>query len=123
MDEVQLKTSSEISALLRKALAKANILPENAPTWKAHFRFDSPRLVIERIVRKPRLICSCSARTGIQALPYLFLGTVAGDVLRKSKCDVLVVPPAPSSRLSDEDRSSSGVAGRIEWWWCVSQLR
>jgi nucleotide-binding universal stress UspA family protein len=27
----------------------------------------------------------------------VFLGTVAGDVLREAKCDVLVVPPAAPS--------------------------
>ena len=39
---------------------------------------------------------------------YVFLGTVAGDLLREAKCDVLLVPPAPSRRSDGTSVRSRG---------------
>ena len=97
-DELQLKAASEISGLLRKALARANVLPANAPAWKAHVRFGSPRTVVEQVVTRSDADLLVLGTHGRSGAPYLLLGTVAGDLLRQSKCDVLVVPPAPSRR-------------------------
>jgi nucleotide-binding universal stress UspA family protein len=99
MDELQRKATRTIASLLRKALAKAKVRSENAPTWKPHYRFDSPRIVIERAAKKNNSDLLVLGTHGHSGLPYLFLGTVAGDVLRQSTCDVLMVPPA---RLTEE---------------------
>ena len=95
-EELQLKAASEIAGLLRKALASANVLPANAPAWKAHVRFGSPRTVVEQVVKKSDADLLVVGTHGHSGAPYLLLGTVAGDLLRQSTCDVLVVPPAPS---------------------------
>ena len=94
MDELQLSAVSEIAELLRKALARASVLPEEAPAWKPHIRFGSPRQVVERAARKGEADLLALGTRGYSGAPSLFLGTVAGDLLRRSKCDVLVVPPA-----------------------------
>ena len=95
-NELQLKAASEISGLLRNALARAKVLPSNAPAWKAHIRFGSPRIVVERAIERNGADLLVLGTHGYSGAPYLLLGTVAGDLLRRSTCDVLVVPPAPS---------------------------
>jgi nucleotide-binding universal stress UspA family protein len=102
MLELELRATERITSLLRKSLAKANDSGANMSAWKPHIRFGSARNVIERTVRKlgsDLLVLGTHGRTGAA---YLFLGTVAGDVLRQSKCDVLVVPPTRASRVSDD---------------------
>jgi nucleotide-binding universal stress UspA family protein len=82
---------------LAASVAGANILPSDAPLWKTQIRHGSPRTVIEKAVRKAEtdlLVLGTHAHTGVA---YMLLGTVAGDVLRRVPCDVLVVPPAPTA--------------------------
>jgi nucleotide-binding universal stress UspA family protein len=66
---------------------------EEPPDWKLHVRPGSARDVVLDSVQRTRadlLALGTRARAG---LAQLFLGTVAGDVLREVGCDVLVVPP------------------------------
>ena len=95
---LQRDAARQISSLLRKALAKAGVQPENAPTFKPHVRFGSPRIVVENAVKKIGADLLVLGTHGYTGAPYLLLGSVAGDVLRQSKCDVLVVPPLPLAR-------------------------
>jgi nucleotide-binding universal stress UspA family protein len=50
--------------------------------------------VIEKAVKNEDTDLLVLGTQGYTGLAHLFLGTVAGDVLREVKCDVLVVPPA-----------------------------
>jgi nucleotide-binding universal stress UspA family protein len=95
MDELHADATREIAKLLTKALARAGVLPENAPPWKPHIRFGPPRIVVEKAVKKLGVDLLVAGTHGYTGAPYLLLGTVAGDLLRQSKCDVLVVPPVP----------------------------
>jgi len=95
-NEVAERTSREIAQLLATSLARADVRPDDVPTWRFHIRYDSPRLVIEKAVKKLEtdlLVLGTHRYTGVA---HLFLGTVAGDVLRRVACDVLVVPPRAS---------------------------
>ena len=95
--ELHLKATREVESLLASAVRHANVSPDDAPHWKTYVRYGSPRLVIENTLRKAEpdlLVLGTRGHTGVA---YVFFGTVAGDVLRQAKCDVLVVPPSPSS--------------------------
>ena len=93
MDDLHLKAARDVASVLRKALAKANVPLEHAPSWKTHIRFGSPRIVVDRAVRKIGADLLVLGTRGHSGAPLLFLGTVAGDLLRQSRCDVLIVPP------------------------------
>jgi nucleotide-binding universal stress UspA family protein len=83
----------EIGKLLARSLAHAKVAPRDAPSWRTHVRHGSPRTVIEKAVKNGAadlLVLGTHGRSGVA---HLFLGTVAGDVLRDVACDVLVVPP------------------------------
>ncbi len=86
----------EATRKLKKFLSVAldrRVRAGEAPMWRTHVRYGSPRLVIERLVQSLRtdlLVLGTHAYTG---LAHAFLGTVAGDVLREVACDVVVVPP------------------------------
>jgi nucleotide-binding universal stress UspA family protein len=95
MEELQLSAGGEIRTLLRKALSNAGVPKEDAPRWMEHFRFGSPRLLVERAVKKRGVDLLVLGTRGYSSASTLFLGTVAGDLLRRARCDVLVVPPAP----------------------------
>lgn len=60
-----------------------------------HIRPGRPRLVIEHAVKKADTDLLVLGTRGFTGVAHLFLGTVAGDVLRDVACDVLVVPPRP----------------------------
>jgi nucleotide-binding universal stress UspA family protein len=93
-EELQGEVSHDVLELLAATLADENVPPEDAPSWKTHIRYGSPRLVIQKAVRRAKtdlLVMGTRAHSGAA---YVFLGTVAGDLLRQARCDVLVVPPA-----------------------------
>ena len=92
--ELHLRATREVENLLAQALRQPNLSPDDAPKWKTHVRHGSPRIVIESTMRKTEpdlLVLGSRGHTGVA---YVFFGTVAGDVLRQAKCDVLIVPPA-----------------------------
>lgn len=84
-----------LAALLATSLARANIAPGDAPVWKTHIRSGSARLEVEKAVRKVDADLLVLGTRGHSGVARMFLGTVAGDVLREVACDVLVVPPRP----------------------------
>jgi nucleotide-binding universal stress UspA family protein len=82
----------ELAKLLAAALAKANVRPEDGPSWKTHVQYGSPRMVVEKAMKKAETDLLVLGTHGYSGAAYVFLGTVAGDLLRAAKCDVLVVP-------------------------------
>jgi nucleotide-binding universal stress UspA family protein len=61
--------------------------------WKSYIRRGSPRYVIPKIATRTRADLLVLGTHGYRGVAHVFLGTVAGDVLRDVQCDVLVVPP------------------------------
>jgi nucleotide-binding universal stress UspA family protein len=106
-EEHRRRALGAIEEVLTTALERANVPPGDAPSWKMHVRYGSPRSVIEKVVTKADTDLLVLGTRGYSGLAYAFLGTVAGDVLRKVACDVLVVPPGSRKR-----RRSSAGAGR-----------
>lgn len=94
--EHQAKASRALGKLLADALAKANVARDDAPFWKTHVRCGSPRLVVEKAVLKSGTDLLVLGTRGYAGAAFVLLGTVAGDLLRATKCDVLVVPPTPA---------------------------
>lgn len=84
--QVRAAASSQVRRLLEHLpaapLLEAPVLREGAP----------PRVILEEVARRRAdlLILGSRGRTG---LPYLLLGSVAGDVIREAPCDLLVVRP------------------------------
>lgn len=87
------EATQKIEKLLAAALADAKVPPLDAPTWKTHVQFGSPRTIITKAVKKAETDLLVLGTQGYSGLAYAFLGTVAGEVLRAVSCDVLVVPP------------------------------
>lgn len=85
--------TQQLSGLLATALANAKVPPEEEPYWKTHVRHGSPRSVIEKVSSKEDVDLLVLGTHGYSGAAFVLLGTVAGDVLRAAKCDVLVVPP------------------------------
>lgn len=88
----------ELAELLDEALAKAGIPPEAAPAWRMRVRFDEARSLIESTVARERSDLLALGTHGFTGMRQVFIGTVAGDVLRRVRCDVLVVPPRGAMR-------------------------
>ena len=93
--ELRAKATRELAKLLVAALAKANVRPEDGPSWKTHVQYGSPRTVVDKAMKKAEPDLLVLGTHGYSGAGYVFLGTVAGDLLRAATCDVLVVPPAP----------------------------
>jgi nucleotide-binding universal stress UspA family protein len=102
-DELHASATHELERLLSTALARAKVRPEEAPFWRLHVRYGSARLVVEKALKKAETDLLILGTRGYTGAAYVFLGTVAGDLLRAARCDVLIVPPPPSpgSRASD----------------------
>lgn len=95
---LQRHASEQLMTLLADSLVRAKVPAAYAPVWDSHVRYGSPRTIIKKVVKKAEpelLVLGSHGRSG---LAHLFLGTVAGDVLRDVDCDVLVVPPRRSRR-------------------------
>jgi nucleotide-binding universal stress UspA family protein len=92
-DELAEGASRTLAKLLATSVARANARPGDVPVWKTHVRYGSARLVIEQAVAKSDTDLLVLGTHGYTGIAQLFLGTVAGDVLREVACDVLVVPP------------------------------
>jgi nucleotide-binding universal stress UspA family protein len=92
---VRLSAARELKDLLLRALRNAQVSSAEATDWTTLVRAGSPRVVIEETVRKMEPDLVVMGTRGHAGAGYFFSGTVAGDVLRRARCDVLVVPPAP----------------------------
>ncbi|WP_437573713.1 universal stress protein [Sorangium sp. So ce887] len=96
-EEYRRKALLELAQILAAALAEANVPPDDAPAWKTRVKYGSPRVLIEKAVKKAEndlLVLGTQGRSGVA---HAFLGTVAGDVLRAVACDVLVVPSSQAA--------------------------
>jgi len=96
--ELKIKITQDVAKLLSTSLAQAKISPEQAPRWTMHIRYGSPRLVIEKAVKRADTDLLVLGTHGYRGVAHVFLGTVAGEVLRDVACDVLIVPPGPTAR-------------------------
>lgn len=94
-EHFQQEASRRLANLLATYLARAKVRPREVPIWKTHIKCGSPRLVIKKAVNKAETDLLVLGTRGFTGITHLFLGTVAGDVLRDVACDVLVVPPRP----------------------------
>ncbi|HRI93084.1 MAG TPA: universal stress protein, partial [Accumulibacter sp.] len=84
--------------LVETLTARALTHDDDTPvTWRLHLRHGSPRHQVLRVTRAKRADLLVLGTRGRGGLSFAFLGSVAGDVLRESPCDVLLVPP-PSER-------------------------
>jgi nucleotide-binding universal stress UspA family protein len=97
-DDLRLTAFRKLNKLLTMALSEVKLPSEHTPAWRTHVRFGSPRSVVEKATRKADTDLLVLGTRGYSGPAYVFLGTIAGDLLREAKCDVLVVPPAPSRR-------------------------
>jgi nucleotide-binding universal stress UspA family protein len=93
--KLQLESSQKLAALIAAAGDKKASSAEL--DWKGHVRHGFPQAVIEKAVEHEETDLLVLGTQGHAGLAHVFLGTVAGDVLREVKCDVLVVPPAAPS--------------------------
>jgi nucleotide-binding universal stress UspA family protein len=93
--ELELEASAALAKLLATTLVQNDAPIEHALYWKSHVRLGSPRLVIEKAVKKAESDLLVLGTRGYSGIAQMSLGTVAGDVLRNVACDVLVVPPRP----------------------------
>ncbi|HKU42828.1 MAG TPA: universal stress protein [Polyangiales bacterium] len=84
----------KVGKLLSAALEKANIPPADAPFWNTHVRHGSPRSVVRKAVTRSEADLLVLGTRGYSGAAYVFLGSVAGELLRAAPCDVLIVPPA-----------------------------
>jgi nucleotide-binding universal stress UspA family protein len=91
--ELRQNAARRLGNLLATYFARANVQPGEMPIWKTHIQCGSPRLVVGKAVRKADSDLLVLGTRGLSGITQLFLGTVAGDVLRSVACDVLVVPP------------------------------
>ena len=82
-----------IAQAVMRALQAQDGLANDVRGFNTHVRYGDPRSVIKAAVAKLNtdlLVLGTRAHSGVA---HMFLGTVAGDVLRDVRCDVLVVPP------------------------------
>ena len=92
-DELAHRARQDLARLLATALVRADIAPGDAPYWRYQVQAGSPRIVIEKAVRRAGTDLLALGTHGRKGITHLLLGSVAGDVLREVACDVLVVPP------------------------------
>ena len=97
-DVFRRRSSGELAELLAAALSRAKVPPGGAPSWRIHVRYGSPRVVVGNVIRNTGADLLMLGTRGYSGAAYAFVGTVAGDLLRKARCDVVVVPPATSRR-------------------------
>jgi len=95
-NELRAKATHALATRLTAALAKSEPRPERRPLWKTHVRYGSPRAVVQKAMQTTDADLLVLGTRGYSGAAYAFLGTVAGDLLRAAKCDVLLIPPARS---------------------------
>jgi nucleotide-binding universal stress UspA family protein len=93
-EELQEEAAEEVARLL----ADADLPLRDVPPWKMHVRYGSPRMVVEKAMKKYDTDLLVLGTRGYSGAAYAFMGTVAGRLLRAATCDVLVVPPTPAPK-------------------------
>jgi nucleotide-binding universal stress UspA family protein len=99
-DELRSSVTRELAELLATALAKAkaDVQKENGLFWKFDVRYGPPRSIVERAMKKAETDLLVLGTRGRSGAVHVLLGTVAGDLLRAAKCDVLIIPPTRRQR-------------------------
>ncbi|HEX6272164.1 MAG TPA: universal stress protein [Polyangiaceae bacterium] len=92
--ELRSNATRQLEKLLATALAKASVRAREQPFWKTHVQCGSPRIVVEKLVKKMDTDLLVLGTRAYSGAAYVLLGTVAGDLLRAARCDVLIVPPS-----------------------------
>jgi nucleotide-binding universal stress UspA family protein len=90
---LRLKAGRRLTKLLESAWVELGVPHEEAPAFKTHVRFGSPRAIVEKAIKKLDSDLLVIGTRGYSGPAYLILGTIAGELLREAACDVLVVPP------------------------------
>lgn len=90
--ELQRKATLRLTKLFATSLARGNVRPVDAPSWRTHVQCGSTRTVIEKAIKKADSDLLVLGTHGYSGVAHVLLGTVAGDVLREVACDVLIVP-------------------------------
>jgi nucleotide-binding universal stress UspA family protein len=91
------RTATEaLRIAMQEGVAHSHVAPQSAPLWKLVIRNGDTRSVIAQGVEQHHVDLLAVATRGRRGLAHAFLGTVAGDVLRRVRCDVLSVPPSGS---------------------------
>lgn len=88
------KAAHALATSLADAAAEAGVPAEQVPRWQTYLRYGAPRSVVEKATETIEPDLLVLGTHGYSGAAYVFLGTVAGDLLRAAKCDVLVVPPS-----------------------------
>lgn len=83
----------QLAQIVGHALHAAKRPPDDGAGFKTHVRHGDPRTVIKAAVKKLDADLLVLGTRGHSGLAHVFLGTVAGEILRDVRCDVLVVPP------------------------------
>jgi len=84
-----------LGELVARATRSHSDTADERPLFKTYVRHGDPRTVIKAAAKKLDTDLLLLGTHGYTAAAQLFLGTVAGDVLRDVRSDVLVVPPRP----------------------------
>jgi nucleotide-binding universal stress UspA family protein len=95
--ELQSEASHKLAKLVGPSLRRARGESTSIPI-RTHIRYGSARTAIEKAVKQQANDLLVLGTRGYPRIAYMFLGTVAGDVLREVQCDVLVVPPPRHSK-------------------------
>ncbi|THD02500.1 hypothetical protein B1810_14340 [Panacagrimonas perspica] len=88
------KALHDISGVFGAALAKAETRPEEGGVGRVGVRPGPPRSVVEEHVKTIEADLLVVGTRGYSGAAYMLFGTVSGDLLRATKCDVLIVPPS-----------------------------
>jgi nucleotide-binding universal stress UspA family protein len=91
--QYQQTTVPQIAQVIARVLRAQKRRPDEAPDFETYVRYGDPRSVIKTAVRTLDSDLLLLGTHGYSGVAQVFLGTVAGDVLRDVRCDVLVVPP------------------------------
>lgn len=90
--------AAQLAQVVARAVHAHNRAAADVPDFRAYIRYGDPRSVIKAAVRKLHTDLLLLGTHGYSVAAQVFLGTVAGDILRDVRCDVLVVPPRRSTR-------------------------
>ena len=97
MAEEERRLSTDGDRELAQVVARARHAQKRAadrvPEFKTYVRFGDPRSVLKAAARQLDTDLLVLGTHGHSGISQVFLGTVAGDILRDVRCDVLVVPP------------------------------
>jgi nucleotide-binding universal stress UspA family protein len=92
-DRYRQKALVQIAQLVARAMHAQKRGPDERADLKAYVSYGDPRPTIKAAVRKIGTDLLLLGTHGYSGVAKAVLGTVAGDVLRDVRCDVLVVPP------------------------------